>query len=170
MQKWRNRARFSQTHATPPFVLPRLGPRFRVHPIEETSSKPSLQLVKSFWVDIMCATRQDTEPLGTLNFAAHTLWSAWQLEGREWGVGSVVVGSAFLGAPRFSAQRPQNPYFEGFRSDVGQKSGAPQTQIQRPRIQRPILGHLRQANLWEISEKLELLRQGPKVGCGAPAH
>ena len=47
-----------------------------------------------------------------------------------------------FGAPRFSVQRPPNPYFEGFRSDLGQKSGAPQTQIQRPRIQRPILGPL----------------------------
>ena len=37
-----------------------------------------------------------------------------------------------FGAPRFSVQRPKNPYFEGFRSDVAQKSGAPQTQIQRP--------------------------------------
>ena len=45
-------------------------------------------------------------------------------------------------APRSSVQGPQNPYFEGFRSNLGQKSGAPQTQIQRPRIQRPILGPL----------------------------
>ena len=34
------------------------------------------------------------------------------------------------------------PYFEGFRSDLGQKSWAPQTQVQGPRIQRPILGPL----------------------------
>ena len=64
-------------------------------------------------------------------------------EGREWGVGSVVVESAFLGRPDFQSRGPQNPCFEGFRSDLGQKSGAPQTQIQRPRIQRPILGPLR---------------------------
>ena len=62
-------------------------------------------------------------------------------DGREWGVGSVVVESAFLGRPDFSPKGP-NPCFEGFRSDVGQKSGAPQTQIQRPRIQRPIFGTL----------------------------
>ena len=30
-------------------------------------------------------------------------------EGREWGVGSVVVESAFFGAPRFSVQRPPKP-------------------------------------------------------------
>ena len=48
-----------------------------------------------------------------------------------------------FGVPRFSVQRSPNPYFEGFRSDLGQKSGAPQTQIRRPRIQRPILGPLK---------------------------
>ena len=47
----------------------------------------------------------------------------------------------FWGAP-ISVQSPQNLDFEGFRSDLGQNSGAPQTQIQRPRIRRPILGHL----------------------------
>ena len=30
------------------------------------------------------------------------------------GVGSVVVGFCVFGAPRFSAQRSQNTYFEGF--------------------------------------------------------
>ena len=64
-------------------------------------------------------------------------------EGREWGVGSVVVESAFLGCPDFQSRGPKAPsYFEGFRSDMGQESGAPQTQIQRPRIQCPILGPL----------------------------
>ena len=48
----------------------------------------------------------------------------------------------FWGGPIFSPEAP-NPYFEGFRSDLGQKSGVPQTQIQRPRIQRPILGPLK---------------------------
>ena len=47
-----------------------------------------------------------------------------------------------FGALRFSVRRPQNPYFEGFRSDLGQKSGAPQSRIQRPRIQCPMLGPL----------------------------
>ena len=47
-----------------------------------------------------------------------------------------------LGCPRLPVQRPPAPYFEGFRSDLEQKSGAPQTQIQQPRIQRPILDPL----------------------------
>ena len=68
--------------------------------------------------------------------------SSFTSEGQECGVGSVVVRSAFFGVHRFSVQRPPNPYFEGFRSDLGQKSGAPQTQIQRRRIQRAIPGPL----------------------------
>ena len=35
----------------------------------------------------------------------------------------------FWGAPIFSPEAPQT-FFEGFRSDLGEKSGAPQTQIQ----------------------------------------
>ena len=45
-----------------------------------------------------------------------------------------------FGAPRSSVQRPPNPYFKGFWSDLGQKSGVPKTQIQRARIQTSILG------------------------------
>ena len=41
----------------------------------------------------------------------------------------MVVESAFLGRPDFQSGGPQNPYFEGFRSDLGQTSGAPQTQM-----------------------------------------
>ena len=69
------------------------------------------------------------------------------LSGPRMGVGSVVVESAFLGRPDFQSTGPKTPYFEGFRSNLGQKSGAPQTQIQRRRIQHPILGPLRRS-LW----------------------
>ena len=56
------------------------------------------------------------------------------------------IHGRFWGAPIFSPEVPQNPCFEGFWSDLGQKSGVPQTQIQRPRIQRPILGPLIKSN------------------------
>ena len=39
---------------------------------------------------------------------------AFYSEGREWGVGSVVVEFGVLGAPRFSVQRSQNTCFKGF--------------------------------------------------------
>ena len=35
-------------------------------------------------------------------------------EGREWGVGSVVVGFGVFGAPQFSVQRPENPFKQVF--------------------------------------------------------
>ena len=47
-----------------------------------------------------------------------------------------------FGVPRFSVQRPRNPYSKEFQSDLGQESGTPQMQIQRPRMQRPILSPL----------------------------
>ena len=53
-----------------------------------------------------------------------------------------MLNLRFLGRPDFQSRGPQNPNFEGLWSDLGQKSGAPQTQIQRPQIQRPILGPL----------------------------
>ena len=68
-------------------------------------------------------------------------------EGREWGIGSVVVNLCFWGALIFSPEA-QNPYFEGLRSDLGQTSGASQTPIQQPRIQRPILGSLSVPEWW----------------------
>ena len=77
------------------------------------------------------------------DFLGGFFWSSsFDSEGGEWGVGSVVVESAFSGRPDFQSRAAQNPYFEGFGGDLGQKSGAPQAQIQRPRIQRPILGPL----------------------------
>ena len=61
---------------------------------------------------------------------------------REWGVGSVVVGSAF-GVPQiFAPNRTETRQNKGLGVS-GLKIGAPQIQIQRPRIQRPILGPLR---------------------------
>ena len=47
----------------------------------------------------------------------------------------------FWGAPIFSPEAPK-PLFWRVSERFGAKSGAPQTQIQRPRIQRPILGPL----------------------------
>ena len=71
----------------------------------------------------------------------HASWASNNhSEGRKWGVGSVVVESAFLGRPDFQSRRLQTHILKGFDAILGQKSGAPQTQIQRPRIQRPILG------------------------------
>ena len=67
-------------------------------------------------------------------------------EGREWGVGSVVVESAFLGRPDVQSRGPKTLILKGFGAIWGKKSGVPQTQIQRPRIQRPILGPLMQCN------------------------
>ena len=60
---------------------------------------------------------------------------------REWAMDPWSLNLRFWGAPIFSPEVP-NPCFEGFQSNLGQKSGAPQTQIQRPRIQRPIVGPL----------------------------
>ena len=48
-------------------------------------------------------------------------------EGREWGVGSVVVEFGVFGAPRFSVQRPQNTYFKGFWDLWTENRGAPKT-------------------------------------------
>ena len=63
-------------------------------------------------------------------------------EGREWGVGSVVIGSAF-GAPQiFAPNRSETLQSKGFVAS-GLKIRAPQkAQIQQPQIQRPILGPL----------------------------
>ena len=48
-------------------------------------------------------------------------------EGREWGIGSLVVGFHFFGAPRFSVQRPQITYFKGFGDLWTENRGAPKT-------------------------------------------
>ena len=48
-------------------------------------------------------------------------------EGREWGVGSVVVGFGVFGAPRFSAQRSQNPLKSVFWDLWTENRGAPET-------------------------------------------
>ena len=64
----------------------------------------------------------------------------WTSEGREWGVGSVVVEFGVFGAPRFSVQRSQNTRFKGFGDLWTENRGAPKTQIQPRRIQPPILG------------------------------
>ena len=66
----------------------------------------------------------------------------------------MVVESAFWGRPDFQSRGSPDPYFEGFRSDLGQKSGAPQTQIQRPRIHRPILGPLISGDLLAVVDFL----------------
>ena len=63
-------------------------------------------------------------------------------EDREWGVGSVFVGSAF-GAPQISApNRSETLRNKGFGGLSTKNWHTPKTQIQRPRIQRPILGPL----------------------------
>ena len=46
------------------------------------------------------------------------------------GVGSVVVGVAVLGAPRFSAQRPPNPLKYMFWDLWTENRGAPKREIQ----------------------------------------
>ena len=48
-------------------------------------------------------------------------------EGREWGVGSVVVEFGVFGAPRFSVQRSQNTCFKGFWDLWTEKSGRPKS-------------------------------------------
>ena len=65
-------------------------------------------------------------------------------EGRTWGVGSVVVESAFLGRPDFQSKAPKPLFLKGFAAIWGKNQGAPQTQIQiqQPRIQHPMLGPL----------------------------
>ena len=63
-------------------------------------------------------------------------------EGREWGVGSVVVEFGVFGARRFSIRRSPNLENKCF-GPSGLKIGAPQKrQIQPRRIQPPILGPL----------------------------
>ena len=87
-------------------------------------------------------------------------------EGRKWGVGSVVVESAFLGRPDFQSRGPQTLILKGFGAILGPKSGAPQTQIQRPWIQCPILGPLSKVESRNIdsespSESHPILRSRP---------
>ena len=48
-------------------------------------------------------------------------------EGREWGVGSVVVGFLVFGVPRFSLQRSQNPLKQEFCDLWTENRGAPKT-------------------------------------------
>ena len=48
------------------------------------------------------------------------------------GVGSVVVDCRVFGAPRFSVQRSQNTYFEGFGAS-GRRIGAPKKRENQPR-------------------------------------
>ena len=57
----------------------------------------------------------------------------WGPSMRRWIRGRWIC---LFGAPWFSLQRPPNPCLEGFQSDLGQKSSAPHTQIQRPRTQQ----------------------------------
>ena len=64
------------------------------------------------------------------------------LEGTEWGVGSVMVGSVFSGHPDFHSRSPDfqsgsppNPYFEGVLERSGAKiCAAAQTQIASPTL------------------------------------
>ena len=59
-------------------------------------------------------------------------------ENREWGVGSVVAGSAF-GAPQiFAPNRSETLQNVGLGASGLKNTGSPKTQIQRPQIQRPI--------------------------------
>ena len=48
-------------------------------------------------------------------------------EGREWGVGSVVVEFGVFGAPLFSVQRSQSTRFKGFWDLWTENWGAPKT-------------------------------------------
>ena len=50
-------------------------------------------------------------------------------EGRAWGVGSVVVGSGFLGRPNFQPRGPKTLILKGFGTIWGKNLGR-QTQIQ----------------------------------------
>ena len=83
----------------------------------------------------------------------------------------MVVGSAFLGRPDFQSRGPQTLDFEGFRSDLGQKSGAPQTQIQGPPIQRPILGPLSKGACAVTTKVLSTIKFAPsKLYCRGVSH
>ena len=88
-------------------------------------------------------------------------WLAQKSEGREWGVGSVLVDSAFLGRPDFQSSGPKTLILK-VSEQFGAKSGAPQTQIQRPRIQRPILGPLKK---FQRDSKSVVLYKGGFGGC-----
>ena len=48
-------------------------------------------------------------------------------EGREWGVGSVVLDFCVFGAPRFSVHRSPNSYLKGFWGLWAENRGAPKT-------------------------------------------
>ena len=65
------------------------------------------------------------ERLQGLRGLALLLWRSSKSEGREWGVGSVVVGFGVFGAPRFSVQRPKNACFKGFWYLWTENRGAP---------------------------------------------
>ena len=51
--------------------------------------------------------------------------SAHYSEGREWGVGSVVVESAFLGHPDFQSRGPETLILKGFGAIWGKNLGRP---------------------------------------------
>ena len=70
---------------------------------------------------------QTPRPRGGPLFAERRVLRIGSSEGREWGVGSVVVGFRVFGAPRFSVKRPQNTYFKGFGDPWTEKRAAPKT-------------------------------------------
>ena len=61
-------------------------------------------------------------------------------EGREWGVGSVVVDFGVFGAPRFSVERSQNMCFKGFWNLWKENRGAPKTPNSTTMDQTPHFG------------------------------
>ena len=95
-------------------------------------------LLVAFWWFVSGYSDQPIRGLLVVGGGLDNHFPTTNIRGQEWGVGSVVVGSAF-GAPQISAPNcPESLQNKGF----GENRGAPEAQIQRPRIQRPILGPL----------------------------
>ena len=85
-------------------------------------------------------------------------------EGREWGVGSVVVDFRVFGAPRFSVQRSKDAYFEGFCGLWTEKGGAPKTRKSTTTDPTPILGPLILGGGQKVYvEKVYVLFRSPRL-------
>ena len=99
------------------------------------------------WQNLISRKKKTVQVLGTDMFC-------WSFKGKHdyqraengaldpWLLNLHFWGTRFWGTPIFSPEAPK-PLFRRVSERFGAKIGAPQTQIERPRIQRPILGPLR---------------------------
>ena len=104
----------------PCFGMMRLG-HCRIKQMKEQTANDCWSCFKMLVArqsQVLCIARSDLQMQSLLWYVCCNVCS----EGRQWGVGSVVVGSAILGHPDLQSR--------------GQKSGVAQTQSQRQRTPR----------------------------------